>query len=304
MMTAKTGIPLLFFLITGTFSCVSSSKYEELQEKQNQTETALKEAEQKLSVQKKQLDQLQTDKRNLSENLKQASSRADKLTGENNNLKRQLGEARTNEQKLNSKISDLNAQLSKSKKTEQEALNAAESKSREPENIDRKTALRSAYGDLIRSFEDEIKTGEVSVQQLLAELRISIQQEILFPSGSVRLSDTGKDVLRKLAEKIKDSNFEIFIEGHTDSVGIGAPIRKRYPTNWDLGAARSIQVVRFLHEEMQVQPGRLGAGSYSWYRPVVEENSPEARAKNRRIEVVLVYREPLEEKSKEGTESQ
>lgn len=288
------------FIVVLSF-CVSASKYEELEKQHKETSAKLVTAEQKLSDQKVQLDKMQTENRSLGEQLKKCSSRTDSLTGQNRSLQQELSraksEANSGESKLKETIAGLQKELEAAKEANHSLSAAATKEPAKEEDVaeqSRQQILSSAYQDIIKSFDKELGTGDMTVQQLRAELRISVQEEILFGSGSVALSENGKEFLRKFSSRVQKDNFEIFIEGHTDSVGIGAPLRKRYPTNWDLGAARAVQVVRFMHEKLSVRPQRLGAASFSWYRPVTEGNTPEERAKNRRIEIVLVHKEPIE----------
>jgi chemotaxis protein MotB len=80
----------------------------------------------------------------------------------------------------------------------------------------------------------------------------------------------------------------ISIEGHTDDVPIGAELSKQYPTNWELSAVRATTVARYLQENIGIDPGLLSAIGYGEYQPVTSNESEEGRAKNRRIEIVLV----------------
>ncbi|HSH70991.1 MAG TPA: OmpA family protein, partial [Deferrisomatales bacterium] len=88
------------------------------------------------------------------------------------------------------------------------------------------------------------------------------------------------------------------VEGHTDDVPIRGVLAQRFPTNWELSAARALSVVRFLQEVGGVDPARLAAAGYGEYRPAVPNDSAENRARNRRIELKLVplpQAEPPEE---------
>lgn len=81
------------------------------------------------------------------------------------------------------------------------------------------------------------------------------------------------------------------IEGHTDNVPIGPRLKARYPTNWELGAARAVNVARFLQGEAGIDPLRLSAVSYGQYRPVASNKTAAGRARNRRIEIILIDRD-------------
>jgi chemotaxis protein MotB len=78
------------------------------------------------------------------------------------------------------------------------------------------------------------------------------------------------------------------VEGHTDNVPIGPDLVHIFPTNWELSVARAVAVVRFLQEKGGIQPKRLSARGYSYYRPVAPNESEEGRRQNRRIEIILI----------------
>jgi chemotaxis protein MotB len=79
----------------------------------------------------------------------------------------------------------------------------------------------------------------------------------------------------------------IRIEGHTDAIPISGSLAQRYPTNWELSAARAINVARYLQKEA-INPALLSAAGFGEFKPVADNATVEGRAKNRRIEIVLV----------------
>jgi chemotaxis protein MotB len=74
-------------------------------------------------------------------------------------------------------------------------------------------------------------------------------------------------------------------------VPIGPSLRTQFPTNWELGAARAVNVVRFLQRESGIDPLRLSAVSYGQYRPIATNKTEQGKAKNRRIEIILIDRD-------------
>ena len=93
--------------------------------------------------------------------------------------------------------------------------------------------------------------------------------------------DRVAEILRKITDR------QIKVEGHTDNVPIGPAIIDRFPTNWELSTARATTVVRHL-QERGLDSKLLSAEGYSEYRPVASNETEEGRAKNRRIEIVLI----------------
>jgi chemotaxis protein MotB len=152
--------------------------------------------------------------------------------------------------------------------------------------------IKDTYAALMEDLNKEISEGKVEVEQIKGRLQLSVAEEIFFDSGKAELKSGGEDVLKRIGailNKIPEKN--IRIEGHTDNVKIGRLLREKYPTNWELGAIRAVNVVRYLQEEAGIDPLRLSAVSYAQYRPVDSNKTKAGRAKNRRIEIVLVDRD-------------
>jgi chemotaxis protein MotB len=152
--------------------------------------------------------------------------------------------------------------------------------------------IKETYLALTEDLNKEISEGKVEIEQIKGRLQLSIAEEIFFDSGKAELKAEGEEVLKRIGDilnKIPEKN--IRIEGHTDNVKIGKSLRRTYPTNWELGAIRAVNVVRYLQEEVGVDPLRLSAVSYAQYRPIDSNKTKAGRAKNRRIEIVLVDRD-------------
>jgi len=116
-------------------------------------------------------------------------------------------------------------------------------------------------------------------------------EAILFDSGKAEVKPEGLVVLGKVIEILKTVNDKaIRIEGHTDNKPIVGPLTQRYPTNWELSAARAITVSRYLQKQ-GIEPANLSAIAFAEFKPVADNDSLEGRARNRRIEIVLVPKE-------------
>jgi chemotaxis protein MotB len=147
--------------------------------------------------------------------------------------------------------------------------------------------LRGTYDSLVSDLKSELATGQVRIEQLREGIRVNLAQEILFPTGSAQLDDQGREILLKVSNRLKEMPNAIEVEGHTDDVRISSALKSRYPTNWELAAARAARVVR-LFQESGIDPTRMTAVSYGPFHPEVPNDSPENRAKNRRIEIKLL----------------
>ncbi len=142
--------------------------------------------------------------------------------------------------------------------------------------------IRSSYDGLISDLEDEVASGQIQIHRLRSGLKLNLSEEILFPSGSATLNSSGTAVLRKVGRRLLELPHSIAVEGHTDDV----PVARRYPSNWELAAARASSVVRLLID-LGVEPERLKAVSRAEFAPIASNDSIEGRAKNRRIEIQL-----------------
>ncbi|MGR3631395.1 MAG: OmpA family protein, partial [Limimaricola soesokkakensis] len=125
--------------------------------------------------------------------------------------------------------------------------------------------------------------------------RFVFSSEVLFGRGEATLSEEGEQeiakiaaLLRRIAAEIPEGiDWVIRVDGHTDDI----PIRGgRYADNWELSQARALSVVRYMSEEEGIPPQRLAANGFGEYQPLDPRDTPEARARNRRIELKLTER--------------
>jgi chemotaxis protein MotB len=152
--------------------------------------------------------------------------------------------------------------------------------------------MRRTYDDLLEDMKSEIEKGKITITQLEGKLKVNMVDEILFDSGKTTIKSQGVKVLERVGKILLNAKDQaIRIEGHTDNVPIGAELGKRYPTNWELSAARATTVARYLQENIGIDPGLLSATGYGPYQPIASNETEEGRAKNRRIEILLVPKE-------------
>ena len=147
--------------------------------------------------------------------------------------------------------------------------------------------LRGTQDELVSGLKKEIESQQVQVQRIRDQLRVDMVDEVLFDSGQAELKPAGQTVLDKVGQILKKTEGRrIEIQGHTDNVPIVGALSKRYPTNWELSAARAVNVARFL-QQSGVDPKSLSAVAHSEFRPRVANDSEEGKRKNRRIEILL-----------------
>ena len=137
-----------------------------------------------------------------------------------------------------------------------------------------------------------ISKGVGKILSKFYQFRGILLDEILFDSGETTIKPEGIQVLKRVGKvllNVKDQT--INIAGHTDNVPIGPDLVKQYPTNWELSAARATAVARYLQEKSGVDPSLISATGYGEYQPIASNETEEGRARNRRIEIVLMPKE-------------
>jgi chemotaxis protein MotB len=149
--------------------------------------------------------------------------------------------------------------------------------------IEYRPKTADAYKDL-KGLEGE----GVEVDQMPGGVKLTLAETLLFPTGVAEISAEGKAVLSKLARTLRERpSLNIVVSGHTDNVPIGPKLAARYPTNWELSSARSINVIHYLVKNGIAQP-RFESRAFSYMRPRDTNDTPEGRQRNRRMEVFLV----------------
>jgi len=144
------------------------------------------------------------------------------------------------------------------------------------------------YEELNQRLQAEVQADQVEIQQLQDRLKVTVVNEILFAEGGWELDQKGHQTLNKIAPVLKSlTNQRIEINGYTDNVPIGPELKSRFPSNWELSTARATEVVRYLIKQ-GVNPQLLSATGFGEQDPVASNSTAAGRAKNRRIEIVLV----------------
>lgn len=143
------------------------------------------------------------------------------------------------------------------------------------------TALRESLTKALLGFNN----NGLTIQQKNGKVYVSMEERLLFASGSTVVDSKGEEALKQLAKVLeKNKDINVLIEGHTDNVPIkGGNIKD----NWDLSVLRATSVVRILGSAADIQPIRMTPAGKGEYQPIDTGNSAEARKKNRRIEVIL-----------------
>jgi len=217
------------------------------------------------------------------------------LAGKVNELQSTVALLKQQISDLNSKVADLSNKagvLSTDAANKQSQLTKSQ---QELANQQKRLEQLQALMDQQKKATDEIRkkmadalvgfnSNELSVAIKNGKVYVSLQENLLFPSGSAVVNPKGKEALGKLAEVLNaNTDITVDIEGHTDSI----PIRTRYKDNWDLSTARAVSIVRILTTDYKVDPVRIIASGHSQYDPVQTNSTAEGRALNRRTEIIL-----------------
>ena len=140
--------------------------------------------------------------------------------------------------------------------------------------------LRKKMADALVGF----SANELSVFTKNGRVYVSMQESLLFPSGSAALNEKGKAALETVAQALNNNpDINVVVEGHTDSI----PIRRSFEDNWALSVARATSIVRLLTNTYSVDPTRVTASGRSYFDPVDTNSTPEGRQRNRRTEIIL-----------------
>ncbi len=248
---------------------LASARYDsaQLANKVKDLQSSLAQANQLASDQKRRIDSLtqqMADQRSqigaLTQQVADLKGKNDQLTTDANNRQALLSKSKQDLINQQVKLEHLQALMDKQKKAIE--------------------AIRKKMTDALVGF----NSSELSVAIKNGKVYVSLQENLLFPSGSAVVNPKGKEALGKLAAVLnQNSDITVDIEGHTDSI----PIRGKYQDNWDLSLARAASIVRILTTDYKVDPMRIIASGHSQYDPVQANSTPEGRALNRRTDIIL-----------------
>jgi chemotaxis protein MotB len=307
---------------TVLFACVPARKYEELKSKQqacSEENAALKAANQNLDEQnkemqlsiddlKKRMKQLAADTSLIGSSLRQMTTNYDNinrtyqlLLDKNNELlagnksateklMKELQKAQEDMQAQEDALRTLEASLHKKEENLQRLTTELDARSKRVNELEamisRKdslvTALKNKVKDALLGFEN----NGLTIEQKNGKVYVSLDESLLFSSGSYSVGSKGTDVLKKLAKVLEQNqDINIVVEGHTDNVPLNG--RGDIKDNWDLSVKRATSVVKIITDNSSVNPKRLTAAGRGEYLPLDMTNTVEGRKKNRRIEIIL-----------------
>lgn len=309
-------------IIIGFYSCVPANKLTEEQNKRKAVEAQLTaaraagdncetkktELQAKVDLLQKDVTGLQQDTALSGSRYREANSKYEKLDGVYEELLAKYNQLISGNEKDNKKISG-QLQLTQSQLLEKEdqlstlqeklnkeklhldslntKLQEREARVSELEGIlSRKDAavdsLKKRITQALLGFADK----GISVYEKNGKVYVSLEESLLFPSGSTKVQPEGIDALKKLAQALESNqDINVMVEGHTDDVTMNG--KGDIKDNWDLSVMRATSIVKILLEDAKIDPSRLMASGVSEYDPVAQGKTPEARQKNRRTDIIL-----------------
>jgi chemotaxis protein MotB len=167
-------------------------------------------------------------------------------------------------------------------------------------STERKKAYSRSFKRAKEILRPEVIARTVRVREDERGLIITLASDAFFDPGSAIILKDTRPILKKIASIINEVPNYVRIEGHTDNNPVKPEAKHGYETNWELSSARSVNVVRFFAEREDIAQKRLSAVAFGETRPVDDNNTPEGRAYNRRVDIILLKeKEVPEEKNPE-----
>lgn len=251
----------------GTFDALKT----ESDEKQHQLEArnaTVREYEQKTAMLERSLTEEKRRSVELSEALAEEQRRAQDLAERSAKLEKDLATQLKDRTTLEASVSDMTNALTELQKRKEQA-----------------EARIAEFRSLLAKFKSLIDAGKLKVKIVDGRMVVVLATDVLFGSGSASLSRDGKAAIAEVATLLASIPKRSFqVEGHTDNVPIATA---QYPSNWELAAARSITVLKTM-VDAGMPADRISAASFGDSRAVTSNETPEGRAQNRRIEIIIV----------------
>lgn len=282
-------LPLFLLVVITLSSCVTRKLYNDLDQ---QYQNALKENERLNS----DLELLNTSNTDLEQIKKQLADQLKDLQQERSNLNAEIITAQNRLKDLEDSYTNLEKHSEETLKAEAARLAKAKSELEEKanrvlelENIlaanDRQ--MKTLKDNLAQALNDFEGRG-LSIEQKNGRVYVSMENKLLFNSGSWTINNEGKKAVVELGKVLADNNdISVLIEGHTDNDKVLGNLGEGVQNNWDLSTKRALTIVAVLVENPSINKKNLTAAGRSEYAPVADSNTPEGKSKNRRIEIIL-----------------
>ncbi len=292
---------LSVFAFLFLFSCVSSKKFNQLngnyqdcqkivqslKEQVQSLETKNTELQSRINKQLKDIEKLTGDLKGTAQNLEEIKSANDRLKQFNADLEGQLSSLKTGSSeeisRLMSKLQEAQSDIQK----REEVLAQRTQRLQELEGILKQKdeavkQLKQKVMDALLGFNNK----GLTIQEKNGKVYVSLDEQLLFKTGQWVVDPKGQQALSNLAEVLaQNPDINVMVEGHTDNVPMKGSGEVK--DNWDLSVMRSTAVIRILLKNKDVDPKRITSAGHGEFFPIDDANTPEARQKNRRTEIIL-----------------
>lgn len=284
--------PVVFALATSTLvGCVSSGKYDAAINDANSLRAKMQTEEADAAKRDKDnadaIAQLKERVKALEADVQDRDAKLADLSTSSHNLQAKLDESTAISEKLRAELTRLGQNVDKmlaEKGTLSKSLDDAKARLEELRKAEAAAEARAAlFKDLAKKLHAMVDSGQLKIVTRHGHLVFQLSNDVLFDSGGVEVKPAGKAAIAELARTLKGVTGRQFqVAGHTDNV----PISGRFPSNWELSAARATHVLKILLAE-GVPPQALSAAGYGEFDPLAPNDTAEAKAKNRRTEITL-----------------
>jgi chemotaxis protein MotB len=232
--------------------------------------------------------QLEAEVTDLNHRLTETKTRLDQALADRDAARKQLDDATALATTLKKKLEQLGQNVDKlTSERGQLSQTLADAKARLEELRKQKAAAEASaatFRNLVARLRSMIDSGQLKVVIRDGRMLIALPNDVLFDSGKTAIKPAGQAALAKVAQVLAGiGDRKYLVAGHTDDVPIHT---SHFPSNWELSTGRAVEVTKFLVAS-GMKPGVLAASGYGEFDPVVANDSPEHRAQNRRIEIVL-----------------
>jgi chemotaxis protein MotB len=321
-MRVKSTYSIILLITLFVISCVPAQKFRETDQKLKNCNSELEQLKQKqeqLTVENTEMkQQLERNTNQLNSLIKDSLAKAgelDRLQKENSRLNKAYADLQESQESiLKGNAKETTKLLKQLQATQEDLKKKEESLKKSEKNLDDKkrnldnltlelekrdarlkelekilfrkdsvvTALRNKVSKALLGFEND----GLSVKIQNGKVYVSLEEKLLFKSGSIIVDPKGSEALKKLAKVLEQNNeINVSIEGHTDNVPYKTGVSIK--DNWDLSVLRATSIIRILLDGSDIDPKRLTASGRGEFAPIFSNSSTEGKAKNRRTEIIL-----------------
>ncbi len=270
----------------------SQSEHAQLKTQQGETSETLEKTSTELNQAQATLGETQTALTSAKETLEQTQAELKSTQADLGKAQEQLQTTRaelTTSQEEVAKTSEAMQKMSQEMAGMQTSLSSARGQLQEREDVERQRdkQLQTLRNQASAELQEAIENGSVVVEPQVDGLLLRVGGNVLFRPGQANIRREGRATLDAITEFLQaHPDYKARVEGHTDNIPIGSA-KSLWPTNWELSTARASAAVRYF-ESQGIDTKRLSVGGYSFHQPLDTNETREGRARNRRIEIVLV----------------